>query len=411
MTSAKKPKLIGRLNDLTPKSDLMCYLIPFVCFSVNLIYLLLTGKITSVGGYYLIHLVYTYDHGFVARGLIGEIISWFTDVVTDEITLQIMIIFNIILLVCCSLFIGRMLTMVRNDKQRFQYLSLILIVIFVLGSPLNIYFQDSKLDKVLWALTFLSMFLINSSKGIYIVPFICILATLINPVFLFCSMILVSIALLQEFCESSHKIKNGIICAVSYITMIAIGLYAPISERFLGFETPREMIDFYFARYDKPLDPSEIEWLERTCIFDYFGDSFASMFRSACEIFFIEWDFGIRMIFLLLIAAIPLFVLFILFWKEAIKIEENKLQKLIFFFCAIHPVVLIPPVLISWEFHKYFLNYFLVQVCLVIYFIVKNNRSVLAVIEKLKAFCKNNLWLTLIILSCFISFVAAFSNG
>lgn len=31
----------------------------------------------SVGGYYMIHYLYTYKHGYVSRDLVGEIISLF----------------------------------------------------------------------------------------------------------------------------------------------------------------------------------------------------------------------------------------------------------------------------------------------------------------------------------------------
>ena len=333
-----------------------CYLIPLFYFIGTIIYVLARfGKI-YVSGYYLIHYFYTYDHGYVARGLIGEILSWFFDTLNGEQLANISIFLNVCLALSCSLFVGKALHSVRKDKFRFSVICLIVLIFFVFAAPVKFYSADPKLDKNLWTLAFIAVILAQNKIGIYLVPAICIIATMINPVFLFCSMIMVSIILLQEFFSNGFSVKNGIICAVSYISMIAIALYGTFSRRAVNFSTPAELIDFYFSRYEGTLSEDVYHLFETEWLFDYF-DPMGTIIRKAYEIYFVNWGNGIRTVLHFTLVALPAYILITIFWKKIIKLEENKPQKFIYFLCAITPLVIIPPVVLSWEFSKYFYNY------------------------------------------------------
>ena len=123
-------KLSTRKNIIDSEFDFPvvgCYLIPIVYFLGNLIYLYTRfGKI-YITGYYMIHYMYTYKHGFVARGLVGEVISWFYDTITEEQLADINTFFTVCLALACSLYIGRMFHIVRKDKYRFSVLFLIVL--------------------------------------------------------------------------------------------------------------------------------------------------------------------------------------------------------------------------------------------------------------------------------------------
>ena len=389
------------------KSKIWCYALPFIYFFGVLVWNIVQGDIRSVNGYYLIHLFYNYDRGFVARGLVGEVISWFADTVSDEMTRQIMIIFDAILAFCGSLYIGKTLSLVRKDKEKLQCIVFIVLMFFVFAGPLNYYYVDFKLDKLLWALSFLAVFLMNYRFGVYLVPVICVIATLINPVFLLCSMILVSIILLQKFHESSYRAANGIVCAVAYLTMIAIGLYAPISEKKLGFNSGREVIDFYFSRYSGTLDETAERLFETEWLVDYYEPA-ETWIRFAFEKYFIELNNGFKALLAFILMALPAFVLFVGIWKKAIRNEENKMQKFIYFLCAIAPVVLIPTVVISWEFTKYFYNYLLVQVGLIMYFITNKTPSFCITVQKLTEYCREHIAVALGVIAYFATYMAVF---
>lgn len=400
MSSDKK---LGKGNFSVEKlfsSPIVCYLVPFVCLGGYLIYFIAANKIPQPSGYYLIHYLYVYDHGFIARGLVGEVISWFADIVTNKMIYGVIIAFSALLMISASLCIGKALSKVRTDEKRFTYVLFLIIILCVLPMTFKMYYSDMKLDKMLWALTLFAVFLADRKYGIWFVPFLCITATLVNPVFLFCSMILIAIILLQEFYSSSYSVKNGIICGISYISMIAIGLYGAISEKWIGFATPDEFVDYYFSRYAEGLtqgdrEPFLIEWL-----FDYF-EPLDKIFETSFRIYFQNWGNGIVCILNFIFIALPAYILLTIFWKKAMKAENNKFQKFIYFLCAISPIVIIPPVSISWEFSKYFYNNVIMQICLIIFFIVRANPAVLNAVEDVVEYGKKHFLPTASVISYF----------
>ena len=383
------------------RAPVVPYAASFLLLGAYLLVLFLQGKITGAYGYYRIHYLYTYDHGYVARGLVGEVIGWFCDKVTDEVTQNVIFGFSVLLMLAAVLCIGRALNKVRDDAERYRWTLLLLVVICILPFSLRGYYTDIKLDKILWVLTLFAVLLSGSKVGIWFVPVLCALATMVNPVFLFCSMILISIILLQKFYDSHYAAGNGAICLIAYLSMIALGLFGSIMEKHLGFTTPEELLEFYFARDFNGLPfAEEFQRFGEEWIMDYFypvGDCF----RMAFDIYFKEWKNNLTVIPNTLLYAIPAYIVLTVFWKKVIRTEKNKFQKFIFFLCAISPVVLILPIVLSWESSKYFGNNIMVQLCLIVYYIVQKNESVLAALRAAKQWCREHLLVTTALLAYF----------
>ena len=389
MDTKKAKALFNNASKKIYNSKLTAYLVPLISLSIYLIYLIADGRITKVTGYYLIHYLYTFDHGFISRGLVGEIISRFADVVTPEITQTAVIIFTVMLLVAASLCIGYAFNRVKNDSVRFRYVLLLIIVLCILPISFKSYFVDIKLDKILWALTFFAVLLSENKIGIWFTPLLCLLATTVNPVFLFCSMILISIVLLQLFYDNHYSLKNGIICAVAYLSMIAMGIFSAASEKFTGFTSGMEMVEYYFSRYPEPLTESEKIWFAEECLFDFF-EPLNVVLKQSFQIYFIEWECGISFVLNLIFAAVPIYALLIYFWKKASAFEDNKFQKFIFSLCAVSPIVTVLPIILSWESSKYFGNNILVQLCLIVYYVVHNNQAVVNALDSITARAKEH---------------------
>lgn len=370
-------------------SAIACYLFPFVVFGGYLLYCVLAKLMPHAQGYYLIQYLYTYDHGYLSRGLVGEVISWFADTVSDDLTRQIMTGFSALLMIGMSLCIGKALSKVRFDKKKLSIVLFIVVMVFMIPMPHKFYYADMKLDKLVWALTLFSVYIADTKVGKWIVPFICMLATVVNPVFVFTSMILIAIILLQEFHSSGYSVKNGIICGVAYVGIIALALLAPISEKWVGFDNAIEMADYYLVRYEGNFDESLKEsfnyWL-----MDFFIPADEILSRPF-EAFFKNYGMGMKTILNIIFLGIPACTFTGIFWKKVMKEEENKFQRFIYFLCAISPIVIIPPLVLSWEFSKLFINNIFVQAGLVIYFVVKGNPAVVKVCDEIKETGKKHL--------------------
>lgn len=385
-------------------SAISCYLFPLIVFGGYLLYCILAKLMPHAQGYYLIHYLYTYDHGYISRGLVGEVISWFADTVSDDLTRRVMTGFSALLMLGMSLCIGKALSKVRFDKEKLSIVLFIVIMIFMIPMPYKFYYEDIKLDKLVWALTLFAVYIADTKIGKWVVPVICAVATVVNPVFVFTSMVLIAIILLQEFRSSGFSAKNGVICAVTYISIIALALLAPISEKWVGFENAAEMTDYYFARYEGELS-NEIKEMFDLWLMDYFGEV-KNLLPKSFEIFFIGFGMGIKTAINILFIAIPIYCFTGIFWKKVIKAEENKFQKFIYFLCAITPVVMIPAVILSWEFSKLFINNIFVQAGLIIYFIVKDHSAVIKVCREIRDWGKKYLVLSIVILVYFVCILA-----
>ncbi|MBQ7957695.1 MAG: hypothetical protein IJ279_06625 [Clostridia bacterium] len=396
-------------KDLSPKNNifssaLSCYLFPFIVFGGYLLYCILGKLIPHASGYYLIHYLYTYDRGYISRGLVGEIISKFTDTVTDDITRTVITIFSALLMLGMTLCIGKALSKVRLDKERLMLVLFVVVMVFMIPMPYKFYYVDLKLDKLVWALTLFSVYLADNKIGRWLVPVICAVATVVNPVFVFTSMILIAIILLQEFYSSGMSKSGGILCGITYIAIIALALLAPISERWVEFSNAGEMVDYFFNRYAGELTTDDRERFINLWLIDFFlpADKF---FSTSIEVFFKNWGMGLKTILNIIFVALPAYIFLGTFWKKAIKTEEDKFQKFIYFLCLISPVVVVPPVLLSWEFSKLFNNNILVQAGLIVYFIVRNNSAVVSVCKEIKEWGKKHLAASaaaiIYLLSCF----------
>ena len=389
-------------------SAFVCYLFPFVVFGGYLIYCILAKLIPHAQDYYLIQYLYTFDHGYISRGLIGEIISWFADTVSDDLTRRVTTIFSAILMLSMSLCIGKALSEVRFDKEKLAIVVFVVVMIFMIPMPYRFYYTNVKMDKLVWALTLFSVYINNTKIGKWIVPFICMLTTVVNPIFVFTSMILIAIILLQEFFSSGFSVKNGVICAVTYIAIIVIALLAPISEKWVGFDNAIEMVDYYFVRYEGVLDPRTKEMFN-IWLMDFF-ELPENILPYSFEHFFKSMGMGLRFAAGAVLFGIPVCIFTSFFWTKVIKAEENKFQKFIYFLCGISPIVIIPPLILSWEFTKLFVNNIFVQAGLVIYFVVRGQPAIIKVCGEIKEFCKKNILASTAVIFYFVCYVATIFN-
>ncbi len=396
-------------GSLTPEkgifsSSIACYLFPLIVFGGYLLYCILAKLMPHAQGYYLIHYLYTYDHGYISRGLVGEVISWFADTVSDDLTRWVMTGFSAFLMLGMSLCIGKALSRVRMDKEKLGLVLFIVVMVFMIPMPYRFYYMDIKLDKLVWALTLFSVYIADTKIGKWIVPFICAVATVVNPIFVFTSMILIAIILLQEFYSSGYSAKNGVICAVTYIVIIVIALLAPISEKWVGFDNAAEMTEYYFARYEGGIDPEQKEMFN-IWLMDFF-EPVETLLAHPFKVFFIGFGMGIKTGLNIIFLGVPVCTFTAIFWKKVMKAEENKFQKFIYFLCAISPIVIIPPLILSWEFSKLFINNIFVQAGLVIYFIAKGHPAVLKVCGEIRDFGKKHIVVSAAVLLYLVCFLA-----
>lgn len=385
-------------------SKLKCFLFPFLSLLFCYIFFILKKGKPDPNGYYLIHYLYTYDHGYVPRGLLGEVLSWFFDTVSDNLISEVSNLFSVLLVLASSALCGIALNKAKGDAFKQKVVLMVMFIVCIMPTTFSIYFETINLDKILWLLSVVAVCLSGNKFGIWLVPVLCVIATMVNPMYLFGSMILVAIILLQKFYDSGYSFKNGLICFVSYVSMLGLGIYAPISEKKLGFNSPQEIVEFYFSRYSDTISENTYNGFLTEWLFDYFQTIDESI-KSAFDLYFIGWNNGQKFLVYLIFVALPCYFLLSFIWINAIKNEKKYFQKFIYFLCFISPVVLIPPVIISWELPRYFSDNFVTQLCLIAFFTLNKNSGLSDSVEKFVAFFKNNKFILMVTLFYFIMLI------
>lgn len=381
---------MNRIDSLSKKKHVyMFYLIPFLILSLYYIVILVSRGPHPANGYYLIHYLYTYTQGFIPRGLVGEILSLFFDKINDTVTANVLVFFSCLLIISASLCIGKVLSKAEYSPEALKATAIIVFIICASPYSFRTYFDDMKLDKLLWALALFAMFLLDTKVGSWFVPLICMIATLVNPVFLFCSMLMVSIAMLYICIDTKMSKKWMILCAAAYASMIAIGIFGTISEKHLPFENAEEMIRFYFLRYDGVLSEHTLQFMARECMIDYFLP-LKEFIRAAYQYYCIEWENGLSTAFNFVFVSGPAYILLSCFWIYTIKAEKNKALKFVFLLCLISPLVQVVPLLMSWEGSKYFGNNIMVHLCLIVFFLVQKNEALLQTLRILAKKTREN---------------------
>ncbi|MBR0414079.1 MAG: hypothetical protein IJI67_03300 [Clostridia bacterium] len=396
---AKRNSILKKIPDYT----LIYYLAPFLILSAVMVVLMLSGHNFSAYSYYIIHYLYTYRHGYISRGFIGELISWFVQTVTPQVTAAAVIIGSFLLIIAASVCIGFVLNKVKKEKELFWLIFWFIVILCLSPFTFRNYLTAIKIDKFVWAVTLFAMPLLAYKKAIWMVPPLCVLAIVINPIFLFTSLVALAIPLLQKIYDEKYSRKMIALCAVTYALCIIVGLASAISEKHVGFANAEEMVRYYFSRYvdengNSVVTRELIQGYGEDLLIDFFMP-FKELLPTAMKANLTHSDSFNGILFNLMFFVVPVNALLIAFWCTCIKNSKAAFQKFIFVVCILSPLVAVLPSILSGEISKYFSNNVFAQACVIIFFIVSRNEAVLAAVGTVKRKAAGNKVLTAIVVS------------
>lgn len=332
-----------------------------------------------------------YSHGFMPRAFIGEIISWFTDSVSSDL------LFNLSFTVCVLLSVTAALIggyLIKNAENKTAVTAIVAVMV---SSPIFMPLMASWLgitDIYLILLTFIA-FAFNENKFLrYLVPVLALICTAIHHAYLFLYMVPIAIALLYDFFKNKKYIRDGILCGVTYASLIALGLITVKTRSASGFASVDEMTDFMISKAGFPL---EKEWLESLVPNEYFTkvdylQENVTSTMSASNLL------GIVLIFA------PLFVTFAYGWIKSIKLSENKAEKFVFFLCLIQPVSTVPAYIFGLNWNRWTSAIITSQCILYLFMLYRKNKTLSDTVGQMTEFFKKHFILVVFYLIYFASF-------
>ena len=246
------------------------------------------------------------------------------------------------------------------------------------------YYYDDRLDKLIWALTLISVFCAgNRLLRCILVPILSLAAMLVNPIFFFTAMPLIAIVMFDKFQKQRYSVPEGVATIGTFTLCGLLGVYASYAQSHLGFASTDEFLDFYFAKSAVPLAP-EVRENFKSWIIEYFADSPADLLRKTYAINGVQWEGRAFTILATLFVAVPILSVALWFWMRTVKNETDKFRKFIFALCPLSLLLLVPAVIISWEAEKYYGSAIFVHLSLLVYFICEKDPAVLTTLEKVK---------------------------
>ncbi len=334
-----------------------------------------------------------YSRGFMPRFLLGEIISIFSDTVSISLLFTLSCIVCILTSIVIALIGGYLIRHCQNRD------AVTVIIAIMVGSPIFMPILASWLgvtDTYLILLTFIA-FVLNENKILrFGVPVVMLACTSIHHAYLVLYMVPVAIALLYDMFKNKKYIRDGILCAVTYISLISLGLFCLNTRATNGYSSVDEMIDVMINKTDMPLTK---EWLSDIVPNEYLTESDFVLEKITSTMSFSNL-LGIVVIFS------PLLILFAYGWIKALRKAEDKAEKFTLFLCLIHPLSTVPAYIFGLNWNRWTSAIITSQCLLYLFMLYRKNKYVCETVEKITAFFKKRF----IIVVFYIIYVASFAK-
>lgn len=334
-----------------------------------------------------------YSRGFMPRFFLGEIISLFSDTVSVSLLFTLSYIVCILTSIVIALLGGYLIRHCQNKD------AVTAIIAIMITSPIFMPIFASWLgvtDIYLILLTLIA-FIFNENKILrFAVPVIMLVCTSIHHAYLLLYMVPVAIALLYDMFKNKKYLRDGILCAVTYVSLIALGLFCLETRATNGYSSIDEMIDVMISKTDMPLTK---EWLTNIVPNEYLteGDFVLEKITATMSVS--------NLLGIVLILS-PLFILFAYGWIKALKKAENKTEKFTFFLCLIHPLSAIPAYIFGLNWNRWTSAIITSQCLLYLFMLYRRNEAVGSSVEEITAFFKKHF----VIIVFYIIYIASFSK-
>ncbi len=332
-----------------------------------------------------------YDNGFMPRALIGEIISWFTDFCSHKMLYSLSVAVSVLLCFAISLLGGQL---IKASENKTTVISLVAIMVC---SPVFMPLFASWLGvtDIYMILITLTAFAFNENKFLrFLIPVLLLAATAIHHIYLLLYMVPVAIALLYDFFKNKKYLRDGILCSVTYISLIAFGLICATNNYIDSFGSIDSIIEFALNKTDMDIQQT---WLEQLMPSENFSQA-SSLLERFTSNMSVSNLLGIILIFA------PILILFACGWIKILKKSDDKAEKFVFFLCLIQPVSTVPAYIFALNWNRWTSSIITAQCMLYLFMLYRKSPAVISVTNDITAFFKKHFAIVIFYLIYFASF-------
>jgi len=326
----------------------------------------------------------SYKYGFASRMFIGTIV----DILGGSFmrtTFVYAFAFCGVLLLCfyVSVILGYIIKKSKNS------LSLFFITILYLSSSISpvAYFSYDNLGRMemyIFLFILVVFLLIDKKVCCWFIPVLCFMSIATHLVSVFFYMPLIFIILLHRYIKKKNESRNESALLILTTVVIAISFlyFVVFSKSALIFQTEDEFVNTLKNKTD-------IVEVGLSLHYDYFL-SITDTFRFAASHFTPVIELIKK--FYCILQNLPLFLFFILFWKDCIKSEQKGIMKLIFYFSLFLPLLSIPAFILFIDWGRWVIMLLTVQFMLIFYFLYMRETVVVNTANKFTVIVQKNIF-------------------
>jgi hypothetical protein len=274
-----------------------------------------------------------------------------------------------------------------------------MLIVLYFSSPASISFlfnrsNFGRFDAYLIIFTLLSLFFINTSYFKLVVPALCVISVLTHQVFVFTYFSIVVGLLLFKIYEEKFSMSSILNFSITIIITAILFLYLQFNSSHLNAIKAKDIIETIRNITDVPVSEDMID-LE---YFKSIKDHLALIVYSD-NTTFIHWKTRILSGIIVLLFMLPISVVLINFWKEAIKYTSDKFLKFVLVFMMISPTITLPAFLFTIDWGRWFATIFISQFAFIFYLAFRRCNPIILSLQKMqKHFTENITYIILIII-------------
>ncbi len=344
-----------------------------------------SGIKVSGSDYYFSFFLFDYSHGYMTRGFIGEVISLFTDTVTEQLAYRVVFAVFSLLAVAAALLLGRA---IRKCDKQFKGTVIFISAALVL-SPMTfrwLRLNGMQSDLYFYTCTMLALLFVKNKYLRWIIPFFGIIASLASVTYTVHCMILLAIVLLYEFSKEKRK-SDGLLCLLTYAGIIGVAIYAIASRNSLSFSNADELYAYISSKTPCVLDEEAVRY--------YLGEYFLDLPEAIDKYIGVEirshWN---TLIFGIFFVYLPIAVLFGVFWWKCLKKSKLPLSKFVFFLAIAEMLYACAPAIFTGEPGRWLAPALVVECGLLLYMVADHNEVVCDTLSSWLNGAKNRFFLT-----------------
>ena len=317
----------------------------------------------------------TYDLGINSRFFVGTVISFFTDNLTTKMLYIIILVAEFVLICFITFLLGKVLDKTEGKDRT----TVIYLICVFLACPANICLIFSQnnfgvFDVYLLIITALTLLVIKKKYLRWLIPVLCLTCVLIHQIYVCAYMSIICVPLLYETVKSKFKKSTTLLTLTTYFLICISFVYLQFFKKPLNFADENELFSYLQGVTDIPLTTEMLKW-------EYFS-SVGTNFRE----FFLGdgWQQNIMSGVVTLIMLSPIYIFFVMFFKEAYKNTEKGIERFPILVSPLTMLIIIPAFVIAKDYDRWFASVVLCQFSLIFYFYVSRQQGVLAALEKLR---------------------------